>query len=259
MKLITENGEYSLTNCYFEFKNSLYLENQIVELHPSRKGRKFWSLGYVLNESDYKSLYYKTKEYRSKYEKSLNENLGTNGLKSPIQSKKIKYKISKTMNDRYGVNWFLERGCHYSAVTMTMQDKFGMDNLFYSDEWQIKNSRKLSLGTFNVEQEVVGYIVEFLSDNIPDVSDSSMYYGCGVNQASIQDLKRRRTYRVDFLNEKLKIIIDFNDNYWHCNPEMFDSDYHHQHKKMLAKDIWEQDKIRVESLEIITGFRHLTI
>lgn len=251
--------EYSLTESRVKIYNRFSEQEELVDLHPSRKGIKLWSFGHILSEKDYKSLYYKTREYRSQYEKSLNENLGTTGLKAPIQSKKIKDKISKTMDEKYGVNWFLERGCHYSAVTMTMQDKFGVDNLFYSDEWQIKNSRELSFGISKIEQEVTDYIVEFLEENYSKESKYSMYYGAEVNQASIQDLKRRRTYRVDFLNEKLKIIIDFNGNYWHCNPEMFDSDYYHQHKKMLAKDIWEQDKIRVESLERITGFRHLTI
>ena len=40
---------------------------------------------------------------------------------------------------------------------------------------------------------------------------------------------------------------------------MFDSDYYHQHKKMTSKEIWEHDKIRVESLKRITGFKHLTV
>jgi hypothetical protein len=253
------NQDYSLTESKVKMYNKFSDKDELIDLHPSRKGIKFWSNGHILSEKDYKSLYYKTKEYRNQYEKSLNENLGTTGLKAPIQYKKIKDKISKTMDDRYGVSWFLERGCHYSAVTMTMQDKFGVDNLFYSDEWQIKNSRELSFGISKIEQEVVNYIVCFLKEYYPKESKYSMYYGVDVNQASIQDLKRKRTYRVDFLNDKLKVIIDFNGNYWHCNPEMFESEYYHQHKKMLAKDILEQDRIRVESLERIIGFRHLTI
>lgn len=259
LKLSTEKGKYSLTNCSFEFYNPLYEENQIVNLHPSRKGKKFWSLGYILNESDYKSLYYKTDDYRGGYEKTLNENLGTTGIKAPIQSKKIKDKISKTIEEKYGVNWFLERGCHYSAVTMTMQEKFGVDNLFNSSEWQIENSRNLSIGVSDAEISFVKYVNDLVCEKHPKLSKYSEYYGSLKDRDGVYDYKEKKLYSPDFINRKLKFFIEFNGDYWHCNPKMFDEDYYNSHKKMTAKQIWDKDLNRNKRVEILTKCKGLVV
>jgi len=231
----------------------------LIDLHPSRKGIKFWSFGHILSEKDYKSLYYKTKEYRRQYEKSLNENLGTTGLKAPIQSKKIKDKISKTMEDKYGVNWFLERGCHYSAVTMTMQDKFGVDNLFKSTEWQEENSKTLSIGISKSEIDFVNYVNELISEMYPKLSKYSEYHGCERGRDGVYDYENKKLYNPDFINRKLKVFIEFNGDYWHCNPDIFDKEYYNSHKKMTAKEIWDKDNFRNKRVEKLTGCRSLII
>lgn len=259
VRMKVKDKEYSITGAKIKMYDKFGEQNILVDLHPSRKGIKFWSYGYIISEKDYKSLYYKTREYRGGFEKTLNKNYGTIGLTSPVQIKEVRDKISKTIEENYGVKWFLNRGCHYSAVTNTMQEKFGVDNLFYSDEWQNKNSRTLGIGISNIEQEIVEFINHIIKEEKPKTFHNSMYYGEKVNQASVQDLKRKRTYRVDFLNDKLKIIIDINGDYWHCNPKTYDSEYYHSHKKMLAKDIWKADKERIDSIKRITNYRHLII
>lgn len=251
--------EFSLTGAKVKMYDKFSEKEILVDLHPTRKGIKFWSFGHILSEKDYKSLYYKTKEYRSQYEKSLNESLGTTGLKAPIQSKKIKDKISKTMDDRYGVNWFLERGCHYSAVTMTMQDKFGVDNLFYSYEWQLDNSKKLSVGISKVEVEFIIYVNELIGELYPNFSKYSEYNGCEINREGINDYEGKKLYIPDFINRKLKLFIEFNGDYWHCNPDIFDDNYYNSHKKMTAKEIWKKDLYRNKRIEKLTGCRGLIV
>lgn len=56
-------------------------------------------------------------------------------------------------------------------------------------------------------------------------------------------------YSLDFYIPEIKLDIEFNGNYWHANPEMYDKDWFHPVKKMYAKDIWEYDKLRNESLK----------
>ena len=48
----------------------------------------------------------------------------------------------------------------------------------------------------------------------------------------------------DFVIPELKICIEYNGDYWYCNPNKYDASYYHKQRKMLAKDIWEYDKIK---------------
>jgi len=40
--------------------------------------------------------------------------------------------------------------------------------------------------------------------------------------------------------------IEYNGDYWHCNPLIYESDYFHKHKHIYAKDIWKRDKYKLE-------------
>lgn len=48
-------------------------------------------------------------------------------------------------------------------------------------------------------------------------------------------------YIFDFYNEEMNKLIEFQGDYWHCNPEKYDSDYFHTVKQMYAWEIWEFD------------------
>lgn len=239
VRIKSGDEEFSLTGAKVKMYDKFSEKEVIVDLHPARKGIKFWSLGHILSEKDYKSLYYKTKEYRKQYEKSLNENLGTLDLKAPIQSKKIKDKISKTIESKYGVDWFLERGSHYSAVTMTMQDKFGVDNLFYSDEWQIENSKKVNKNfgeSSKLEREIILELESIgLINSFHHNSDSGQ---------KIIIINKRKFYKLDYYNKNNNIVVEIMGDYWHCNPMIYNHDFYHKNKKKLASQIWIDDRRR---------------
>lgn len=56
-------------------------------------------------------------------------------------------------------------------------------------------------------------------------------------------------YICDIYIQKHNLIIEFNGDYWHCNPKKYSPDYLHPHKKKTAKDIWEEDKIRIDKIK----------
>lgn len=45
------------------------------------------------------------------------------------------------------------------------------------------------------------------------------------------------------------IIIEYNGDYWHCNPNKYKSDYFNRKKDMFAWELWEQDKRKKEIAE----------
>lgn len=255
VRIKVRDKEFSLTGAKVKMYDKFSEKEILVDLHPARKGIKFWSFGHILSEKDYKSLYYKTKEYRSQYEKSLNESLGTTGLKAPIQSKKIKDKISKTMDDRYGVGWFLERGCHYSAVTMTMQDKFGVDNLFYSYEWQLNNAKKINKN-FNETSKLENELSNEL-DLIFDCGKS--FHKTTENGQKIIPINKNKFYKLDYYNSEYNFVIEVMGDYWHCNPNIYNHDFYHKNKNKLASDIWEDDRKRKNEIINATNCSYIEI
>jgi G:T-mismatch repair DNA endonuclease (very short patch repair protein) len=57
----------------------------------------------------------------------------------------------------------------------------------------------------------------------------------------------------DFGNHKLKKVIEFNGDYWHCNPLKYDGDFFHLHKQKIAREIWENDLNKYQAA-ILQGY-----
>lgn len=63
----------------------------------------------------------------------------------------------------------------------------------------------------------------------------------------IYDKINKRAYAYDFCyNHK---IIEFNGDYWHCNPNLYDENFYNKVKQKFAKEIWEYDKIKTNIAE----------
>jgi len=45
------------------------------------------------------------------------------------------------------------------------------------------------------------------------------------------------------------LIIEYNGDYWHCNPIKYSKDYFHKIKNKTAKEIWLYDKNRIDLLK----------
>lgn len=254
VRVKVDDKECSITGSKVKMYDKFDEKEILVDLHPSRKGIKFWSFGYIASEKSYKSLYYKTNEYRGVFEKTLNENLGTIGLRAPIQSKQIKDKISNTIEERYGSKWFLSRGSHYSAVTISMQEKFGVDNLFFSDEWQIENSKNVNrnLGeSSNLEQEIIKEL------EILGLKDS--YYFLSDKGQKVIIVNKNKFYKLDYYNSQYNIVIEIMGDYWHCNPMLYEHNFYHKQKKKLANEVWIDDRKRKNEIINILGCNFIEV
>lgn len=53
----------------------------------------------------------------------------------------------------------------------------------------------------------------------------------------------------DIYLPKLNLIIEFNGDYWHCNPIKYEKDYFHQVKNMTAEQLWEYDKNKIDLIK----------
>ena len=64
----------------------------------------------------------------------------------------------------------------------------------------------------------------------------------------------------DYVNEDLKLCIEFQGDYWHMNPKKYSENSHDKKRDLTAKEIWKSDKIKKESfLEKYPDYTYLEI
>lgn len=58
------------------------------------------------------------------------------------------------------------------------------------------------------------------------------------------------TYRyfIDIFSETAKMVVEFNGDYWHCNPLTYSGSFFHPKKRKTAEEIWRTDAERTHVL-----------
>jgi very-short-patch-repair endonuclease len=100
-----------------------------------------------------------------------------------------------------------------------------------------------------------------LFNHLSDLNKEKKFiYGHKENYILIKSIKNRKGYFVDFYYEKDKKIIEFNGDFWHFNPNKYSSEDYCilKENKIIAKNIWEEDKIKIGNL-INNGYSVLVI
>jgi very-short-patch-repair endonuclease len=95
---------------------------------------------------------------------------------------------------------------------------------------KLQNNRKLWISNGNVPKHIktskmekqISFILETMS-----IKHRKQY--------------RLSTYIYDFLLEEEKLIIEYNGDYWHCNPEIYSENYIHPHNNKTAEEIRQYD------------------
>jgi hypothetical protein len=58
-----------------------------------------------------------------------------------------------------------------------------------------------------------------------------------------------RPYICDIFIPELNLIIEYNGDYWHCNPVKYENNYYHKLKKMSAQEIWDYDRKKIDLIK----------
>jgi len=53
------------------------------------------------------------------------------------------------------------------------------------------------------------------------------------------------TYRYDLYIPEFNLLIEYNGDYWHCNPIKYASTYYNTKKSMTAQELWDYDKNKI--------------
>lgn len=110
-----------------------------------------------------------------------------------------------------------------------------------NNKWKLKmfcSERGLKTGRSKIADELFNNIYNRL--DIEDESDIMT----GDNEMSIQVNDKNgdlHIFRYDFTIKSKNRIIEFNGDYWHCNPLKYNEDYTHPIRKQTAAYVWQWD------------------
>lgn len=125
--------------------------------------------------------------------------------------------FSGSGNPSFGTKATIE---HKEKQKLTLQEKYGVSNAY-------------ALAKIRTVSKPQKEIYAWLNEN-------------GVIAKIEQTVKNNKTYKhVDIQIVSKNIIIEYNGDYWHCNPRKYCKDYFHKKKNKLAKEIWKDDTSRI--------------
>lgn len=56
-------------------------------------------------------------------------------------------------------------------------------------------------------------------------------------------------YFIDIFSKEAKMIVEYNGDYWHCNPTKYSGSFFHPKKRKTAEQIWQEDNERMRVLK----------
>lgn len=109
----------------------------------------------------------------------------------------------------------------------------------------------ISTGTSMIANNFINEII-----SLRGCEDNLLY---GKNELFIYDNEAKACYRYDLTNTKTKKIIEFNGDYWHGNPLLYNKDkvILQRHGK-TASDIWEKDRRKLDTANK-NGYELMTV
>lgn len=148
-----------------------------------------------------------------------------------MKDSKLRFYASGGKHSMLGVKYTQEQCQQISARTKQMwaDGKFSYSKK--SNNWRSK-------------LEILAF--ELIQQRYPDV------------QHSVRLTSNKRTFIFDMCIPSLKILIEFNGNYWHLNPRKYAPDYFDKSRKITAQNIWDLDTIKHNAGKE-AGFKTLTI
>jgi len=234
-----------LSSAFLLIKNPHYGNMERIHLNPSRGGMHIFSSGYKVDEIKFKNEYYSTDEYLKKIRSSIVKNnleeikklnIDVNDIKSAINVPSLKKKISSSIKEKYGADWFLRRHAFYGEkITSKIYENYKEKSFDF-------------LGISKKEIEIINCLVNH--ENLKGLFSDQLYFFSDKNSQFSFLLDNDYWFSVDFFDKKNKLIIEINGDYWHGNPEIYkNKNQINKLKNKTFEQIRSDEKKKIEKLK----------
>ena len=155
-----------------------------------------------------------------------------------------KYTKSKEyVVEKYGIEHW-DTLCKSKAITI--------DNYVrkYGEEEGIKKYKEaIDSHPKFVSKMATDFFQKMVDDNKSVFDGLTLFFG-NKNEFGIYDKDSKQYYFIDFFVCDINVAIEFNGNYFHANPSMYDADFSDfWHTDMSASEIWKNDKMKHDAIK----------
>lgn len=96
--------------------------------------------------------------------------------------------------------------------------------------WQSKSYSLISNNLFNTIKK---YLDKY------NINNDLLF---GENEFYIRNNIKNIGYQLDFYDKTKNLIIEFQGDYWHANPKLYDKNFINKVKKLTSREIWQYDQ-----------------
>jgi len=133
---------------------------------------------------------------------------------------------------------------HMKQNSLSKQKVINALNKFYSDP---EKSRKTRLKhSLTMKKNIL--LGKLKTINKSKKEDEIKQFLTNLNYNVIQH-HRVKTKICDLFIPSLNLIIEYNGDYWHCNPNKYGPEFFNQKKNKYAKEIWLDDENRLQLIK----------
>lgn len=258
---IIENGRQLKER--IKSQNELRKNDSLWDKKRSRNCIEFWlNKGFTKDESEIK-VKEVMKEIHQKTSKKLKDNPEKYAYKFPT---KVEYYLKKGFSEEEGIKKISE-----------IQNRFSLEKCIekYGNEdgekvWLNRQERWINTLNLKTEEEKIEINKKKLTGaQYSPISQRlfwDIYNLVGNDKTKFAEQKKefyllsddKKWFAYDYVDMIRKKCIEFNGDFWHCNPEVFSSDDVHRVKNKKASDIWKIDEDKINSIKNI-GYDILVI
>jgi hypothetical protein len=171
-------------------------------------------------------------------------------IKNRISDTNIQYYLNLGQSNEEATESLANRQRTFSLEKCI--EKFGEINGFdkwkkRQDKWKLKvfnDFQYIGGGKSKISKKLIGEIEMIFPEILHDKQEKFI--------RTKFDGFKYQTFKYDVCLKDKKKIIEFNGDFWHCNPsiKIYHPDYYHKIKKMTAQEIWDYDQLKKETAEL---------
>lgn len=242
VEIISNNYKKHLSN-KFKGENNINHKSKTTELQRQQKSPfsiEFWKLKYPSYSDD-----------------KLNELIQTfrdSALSDREFNTRLDYYIKRGFSEDEGLKLIKERQTTFSLdiciekhgeeeglkIWKERQDKWlkTLDDKTDEEKLEIKKKKLNGSGYSKISQDLFWNIQKHFKNN------EHIKFKELNNEVILYDKNTNNVFAYDYIDFKNKKVIEFNGDFWHCNPNKYDENYIHRLTNKTAKKIWEFDKTK---------------
>ncbi len=145
--------------------------------------------------------------------------------------------------EKYGLDYW-ESLCKSKGITLENYiNKYGEKDGIEKYEKTVKSHPKF------VSNMATSFFQKLIDNNLDLFDGLNVYYGKD-NEFGFYDKQTKNYYFIDFLIYDLNIAVEFNGDFFHANPKIYDSEFSNfWFTDKTAKEIWKNDEVKNNAIK----------